>query len=107
VLEAQYQVSSSWGDGYVASIVIRNNDSAAKAWRIEIRLPAGATVTRTWNANFQTDQTTQNGQPIILITPAHSPTLGVGATITVGYQVGRDGTNNQPTFCAVNGSSCH
>lgn len=99
-LVADYRVSSAWTEGYVATVTIRNAGQAPVTWRLEIGLPPGVTVAQTWNANFVVAGSTMSA------TPANSPTLAPGASIILGYEVRRTNPSNDPTYCAVNDSTC-
>ena len=104
-LVAEYTVPSAWPSGYAASVVIRNTGAAASAWAVEIHLPAGATVDQSWNATFAISGAAATGLTM-RVTPAYTPTLAQGASITIGYIVFRATTNNRPVSCTVNGHPC-
>ncbi|MEV5890586.1 PQQ-dependent sugar dehydrogenase [Nonomuraea fuscirosea] len=86
---ATASVQSQWGTGYVVQPVTVTNTGAAATtgWTVTFTLPAGHTVTGSWNAvlttsgqNVTARNTTHNGA----LTPGQSTTFGLQATRPTG-----------------------
>lgn len=47
---ANFTVVDDWGSGYQGQFTVSNDTSAATtSWRVEFDLPAGTTVSQSWN----------------------------------------------------------
>jgi len=94
---------SSWYNGYVMqpNTVINTGTSGIGGWTVTFTLPAGHTITASWNAVV-----TVAGQTVTVhgIT-GQNAALGVGATTTWGFQASRpDGTTAGPSGAACTSS---
>ncbi|MBB6349036.1 endo-1,4-beta-xylanase [Nonomuraea muscovyensis] len=88
-------VQTQWGNGYVVQPVTVTNTgaSALNGWTVTFTLPAGHTVTGSWNATLTT-----SGQTVTARNAAHNAALAPGATATFGFQAGRpDGNTATPS----------
>jgi len=99
-LTATLTVTSSWYNGYVAVLTVRNSGSTTVPWtgtvgnasRLNVRLG------NAWNATAS-----QDGSTIVL----RGEPLAPGRTITAGYQVSADdGSYPRPSGCTLTGSTC-
>lgn len=81
-------VQSQWGTGYVVQPVTVTNvgDSVATGWTVTFTLPAGHTVTGSWNAAVSV-----SGQTVTAGNLAYNGRLAPGAATTFGFQAGRPG----------------
>lgn len=81
-------VQSQWGTGYVVQPVTVTNDgdSATTGWTVTLTLPAGHTVTGSWNAAVS-----MSGQTVTARNLAYNGRLAPGATTTFGFQAARPG----------------
>ncbi|MFG3436613.1 cellulase family glycosylhydrolase [Nonomuraea sp. NPDC047897] len=79
-------VQSQWGSGYVVQPVTVTNtgDSATAGWTVTFTLPAGHTVTGSWNAAVSV-----SGQNVTARNLAYNGGLAPGAATTFGFQAGR------------------
>ncbi|MCF6476719.1 beta-glucosidase [Nonomuraea sp. MG754425] len=85
---------SQWGSGYVVQATVANTGGAARTgWTVTFTLPAGHTVTGSWNAVL-----TVSGQTVTARNAAHNGSLAAGASTSFGFQAGRpDGNTALPS----------
>ncbi|MEV4119931.1 cellulase family glycosylhydrolase [Micromonospora sp. NPDC049645] len=96
---AVFSVTNNWGSGYQGQFTVTNDTSAQiTGWRVEFDLPAGSTVSQSWN----TQQTT-SGNHYTFANVSWNGTLAAGASASFGFLVNGVGT---PVNCTVNGASC-
>jgi endoglucanase len=93
------------GNGFGASIDIRNTGPAINGWSLVFNFPNGQRI--------------QNGWPVTFNQPAGSPTvtvssnapwnaaLATNATFNVAFNGTFSGTNNPPTSFTLNGTTCN
>ncbi|WP_240973422.1 extracellular catalytic domain type 1 short-chain-length polyhydroxyalkanoate depolymerase [Nonomuraea composti] len=84
-------VQSQWGTGYVIQplTVTNTSTSTINSWTVTFTLPAGHTLTGSWNATVTT-----SGQTVTLKSVGHNGTLAPGASTTsVGFQASRPSGN--------------
>ncbi|TDE47562.1 hypothetical protein E1295_22440 [Nonomuraea mesophila] len=80
-------VQTQWGTGYVIQplTITNTGTSAITGWTVTFTLPAGHTLTGSWNGT-----TTVSGQSVTIRNVGHNGTLAPGAsTGGVGFQVSR------------------
>ena len=92
------------GNGFGASIDIRNTGPAINGWNLVFNFPNGQRI--------------QNGWPVTFSQPAGSPTVTVSSnapwnatiatngTFNVAFNGTHTGTNNNPTSFTLNGTTC-
>ncbi|MFF3437379.1 fibronectin type III domain-containing protein [Streptosporangium sp. NPDC002721] len=84
-------VQTQWGNGYVIQplTVTNTGTSAITGWTVTFTLPAGHTLTGSWNGT-----TTVSGQTVTIRNVGHNGALAPGAaTSGVGFQVSRPNGN--------------
>lgn len=100
-LTATFAKVSDWGTGFEGKVTVRNDSSSAlNGWTIEFDLPAGYSVTTSWNA-----QRTSSGQHHTFRNPTWAPTLSAGASTTFGFN-GSPGNFGGIQNCRFNGDGC-
>ena len=80
-------VQSQWGNGYVIQPLTITNTSTSTitSWTVTFTLPAGHTLTGSWNATITT-----SGQTVTVRSVSHNGTLAPGAgTTSFGFQASR------------------
>ncbi|WP_440067019.1 fibronectin type III domain-containing protein [Streptosporangium sp. OZ121] len=80
-------VQTQWSTGYVIQplTITNTGTSAITGWTVTFTLPAGHTLTGSWNGT-----TTVSGQTVTIRNVAHNGALAAGAATTgVGFQVSR------------------
>ncbi|WP_346779694.1 glycoside hydrolase family 9 protein [Streptomyces sp. S3(2020)] len=86
---------NQWGTGYVVQPVRVTNSGTASisGWTVTVTLPAGHTITGSWNAAV-----TVSGQTATVHGAAHNSALAPGASAEWGFQASRpDGNTAVPT----------
>ncbi|MBF8189263.1 cellulase family glycosylhydrolase [Nonomuraea sp. K274] len=83
-------VQTQWNNGYVVQPVTVTNGgtSGITGWTVTFTLPAGHTVTGSWNATL-----TSSGQTVTARSVSHNGTLAAGAATSFGFQVSRPNGN--------------
>ncbi|GAA4070277.1 glycoside hydrolase family 3 N-terminal domain-containing protein [Nonomuraea soli] len=80
-------VQSQWGGGYVMQVAVANpGTSAISGWTVTFTLPAGQTISGSWNAAF-----TVSGSVVTARNVAHNGTVGASGSTSFGFQVSRGG----------------
>jgi hypothetical protein len=98
-LRAPLVEAGTWETGYGIEYIVTNNCSATVAsWKLEINLPAGTTVKKSWNSTY-----TRNGQHYTFTNVDYSGDIQPGDSENMGINV--DGFG-RPTGCRINGSPC-
>ncbi len=96
---ATLSVSHAWQTGFIAHFSVTNLGMAQLTdWRLEFDLPAGESVSHTWNSTF-----TQYGTHVVL-TPANwNRTSPPGGSATGGFRGVLSGAYSPPVNCVLNG----
>jgi endoglucanase len=83
-LTATFALTTTWAGGYTATFTIDNTGAATtSAWTLEFTLPAGSTLTDTWNGGT----VTQAGDTVTATNASWNGSLTHGATADFGLQV--------------------
>ena len=85
-------VQTQWQTGYVIEPARVTNTGTATitGWTVTFTLPAGHTVTGSWNTVL-----TVNGQTVTARNVGHNGTIGAGGNTAFGFQVSRPNGNTQ------------
>jgi cellulase/cellobiase CelA1 len=96
---ATLSVSHAWQTGFIAHFSVTNSSMAQLTdWRLEFDLPAGESVSHTWNSTF-----TQYGTHVV-VTPANwNRMIAPGGSATGGLRGVLNGTYSPPVNCVLNG----
>ncbi|MCV7100159.1 cellulose-binding domain-containing protein [Mycobacterium palustre] len=96
---ATLSVEHTWQTGFIARFTVTNSSAAPLAdWRIDFDMPAGQSVSHTWNSNI-----TQSGTHFVL-TPANwNRVIAPGGSATGGMRGVLTGTYSPPVNCVLNG----
>jgi glycosyl hydrolase family 64 (putative beta-1,3-glucanase)/cellulose binding protein with CBM2 domain len=90
--------TSDWGSGYQADVTITNSGaSAMTSWKIEVDLPAGATIGSFWEVEM-----VASGAHRTFTNRSWNGSVPVGAKVSFGFI----GTGGLPTNCKLNGLPC-
>ncbi|WP_086741360.1 cellulose binding domain-containing protein [Streptomyces glaucescens] len=100
-----YHRDTSWGNGFVATITVRNlSDTPITGWTVDWDWPTDRqSVSSGWNAAFH-----QTGRHVRVTEPdGAGPLAADGAsTASFGFVGANDGPNPDPTAFRLNGSVC-
>ncbi|MEV5324559.1 glycoside hydrolase family 3 N-terminal domain-containing protein [Nonomuraea sp. NPDC052634] len=85
---------SQWGTGYVIQATVANTGTSSRtSWTVTFTLPAGHTITGSWNAEVSV-----SGRTVTARNAPHNGTLGAGESTSFGFQATRpDGDTSLPT----------
>ena len=85
-------VQTQWQTGYVIepSRVTNTGTATINAWTVTFTLPAGHTVTGSWNTVL-----TVSGQTVTARNASHNGTVAAGGNTAFGFQVSRPNGNTQ------------
>ncbi|MEV0327254.1 cellulase family glycosylhydrolase [Micromonospora echinospora] len=95
-----YRTTNTWQGGFQGELTVTNTGGAAvNPWRVTWSWPSGVTVASGWNATV-----TQSGGAVTAAAPTWTPSLGVGASVTIGFTA--NGPTSTPSAVALNGAAC-
>jgi cellulase/cellobiase CelA1 len=95
---ASLSVSHSWQTGFIAHFAITNSSSAPLTdWKLEFDLPAGESVSHTWNGTLA-----QSGTHYVLSPANWNRTIAPGASATGGFRGVLTGAYSPPVNCVLN-----
>jgi len=100
---ATLSVSHAWQSGFIAHFTVTNSSTVPlNDWKLEFDLPAGESVSHTWNSTFA-----QSGTHVV-ITPANwNRSIAPGGAATGGFRGVLTGNYSPPVNCVLNGQySC-
>lgn len=95
---ATLSVSHAWQTGFIAHFTINNSSTVPLTdWKLEFDLPAGESVSHTWNGTLA-----QSGTHYVL-TPANwNRTIAPGGSATGGFRGVLTGSYSPPSNCVLN-----
>ncbi len=90
---ATYKVTSSWNNGFVAEVTVRNTSSTTlHGWTVRWVYPSGQKITQLWNG-----QLTQNGAQVQVRDAGWNATIAPRGSTTFGFTGSLTGPNVAPT----------
>jgi hypothetical protein len=93
---ATFHDDSDWGNGFVATVTVRNNGTAPiHSWRVTWTWGGNQAITNSWSATV-----TSSGRSVTATNAAYNGTIAPGGTTTFGFQATYTGTNGAPTLTA-------
>ncbi|MEV7214381.1 glycoside hydrolase family 9 protein [Kitasatospora cineracea] len=97
-----YKVDSSWGNGFTATVTVKNTGTAAvSGWTLGWSFDGDQRITNAWNATA-----TQTGSTVTAQDAGWNGPLAPGASASFGFQATYSGTNPPPTRFTTNGTTC-
>ncbi len=96
---ATLSVEHAWQTGFIANFTVTNSSMVPLTdWRLDFDMPAGQSVSHTWNSNI-----TQSGTHYVL-TPANwNRSIAPGGSATGGLRGVLTGSFSPPSNCVLNG----
>lgn len=96
---ATFTVEHTWQTGFIARFAVVNSSTVPLSdWKLEFDMPAGESVSHTWNSTL-----TQSGTHYVL-TPANwNRVIAPGGSATGGLRGVLTGTYTPPSNCVLNG----
>ncbi|MDT0610440.1 cellulose binding domain-containing protein [Streptomyces lancefieldiae] len=105
VCAVTYHRDTSWGNGFVTTVTVRNlSDTPITGWTVDWEWPTDRqSVSSGWNAAFD-----QSGRRARATAPDGAPPLAPngGSTASFGFVGANDGPNPDPTVFRLNGTVC-
>ncbi|MGC4947034.1 cellulose binding domain-containing protein [Streptomyces sp. DT224] len=105
VCSVTYHRDSSWGNGFVTTVTVRNlADTPITGWTVDWDWPTtGQSVDSGWNATFH-----QTGSHVRVTAPDGAGALAPdgGSTASFGFVGANDGPNPDPAVFRLNGAVC-
>ncbi|MFI0898147.1 cellulose binding domain-containing protein [Streptomyces sp. NPDC020983] len=93
---------SSWPGGFTANVTLTNTGSTTvNGWTAAFTLPAGQTVTSSWNATVS-----PASGAVTATNVSYNAQIPPGASQSFGFQGTYTGSFAQPTGFTLNGVSC-
>jgi endo-1,4-beta-xylanase len=96
---ADYQVQNRWNSGSVVQLGV-TVDAAISGWTVTFSLPAGETVTGSWNT-----QLSQSGTTVTARNVSYNGSVGAGGTLSFGFQTSGGAVYGAPVV-SLNGAAC-
>jgi cellulase/cellobiase CelA1 len=96
---AALSVSHSWQTGFIAHFTVTNSSTVPLSdWKLEFDLPAGESVSHTWNSTV-----TQSGTHYVLNPANWNRVIAPGGSATGGFRGVLTGAYSPPVNCVLNG----
>lgn len=97
-----YSISSQWGGGFGANIIVTNLGSPISGWTLTWSFGAGQTITQLWNGSY-----TQSGSNVSVTNASYNGSIATGANTTLGFNGAWNNSSNPvPSDFALNGVPC-
>jgi len=97
-----YGISSSWNEGFVANLTIRNLGGSVTGWTLGFDFPTdGVSITNLWNGAL-----TQTGRTVQVTNLDWNKTIPTNGTTNVGFQAAHPGGSLTPTGFRLNDVPC-
>ncbi|ASW54909.1 PHB depolymerase family esterase [Plantactinospora sp. KBS50] len=95
-------VVNAWNNGLTENITVTNTGSSTvNGWSVVFTLPAGQTITGSWNASYAPT----SGQ-VTASNVSYNATIPPGGSVSFGFQATHTGNAAAPTAFTLNGSAC-
>ncbi|WKU07481.1 cellulose binding domain-containing protein [Micromonospora sp. HUAS LYJ1] len=97
-----YTISSQWGGGFGADVLVTNLGDPINGWTLTWSYTAGQQVTQAWNATV-----TQSGAQVSAKDAGYNATLATNGTANFGFNASwNNASNPPPDSFALNGTTC-
>ncbi|GES03529.1 hypothetical protein Acor_55950 [Acrocarpospora corrugata] len=89
------------GSGFGANVAITNLGDPVSPWTLRYAFPGNQQVSNGWGGTWS-----QSGQNVTVTAPSYAPSLGTGASTTIGFNGTYSGTNTSPASFSINNVAC-
>jgi endo-1,4-beta-xylanase len=97
-----YSISSQWGGGFGANLIITNLGSPISSWSLSWSFGAGQTIQQLWNGGY-----TQSGANVTVTNVSYNGSIATGGNTSFGFNGSwNNSANPVPTSFALNGTPC-
>jgi hypothetical protein len=94
--------ADSWSNGFVANVTVANTGSSPiNGWTLGFTLPAGQTITSSWNATL-----TGSSGAVTARNVAFNGAIPAGGSASFGFQGSLTGGFSAPSAFTLNGAAC-
>ncbi|MGK5678441.1 GH12 family glycosyl hydrolase domain-containing protein [Actinoplanes sp. URMC 104] len=94
--------TNTWNNGYTANVTVANTGSSAvNGWQLAFTLPAGQTITSSWNAAL-----TGSSGAVTARNIAWNGTIPANGSTSFGFQATHTGSTAAPSAFTLNGNRC-
>lgn len=95
--------SSSWQDGFTASISVTNLGSPITNWTLAFTLPGNEAVSQGWSASYS-----QSGQNVTATSASYNGSLGTSGSTSIGFggSYSAGSFPGDPASFTLNGTAC-
>ncbi|MEU9599316.1 cellulose binding domain-containing protein [Streptomyces sp. NPDC048109] len=94
--------TNAWNTGFTAEVTLTNTSSTpVPNWKASFTLPAGQSVTSTWNAAV-----TPSSGSVIARGVDWNKDLAAGGSVSFGFQGTHGGSYSKPSSLTLNGAVC-
>lgn len=95
---ATLSVEHTWQTGFIARFAITNSSTVPLSdWKLEFDLPAGESISHTWNSTLA-----QSGTHYVLSPANWNRTIAPGGSATGGFRGVLTGAYSPPSNCLLN-----
>ncbi|WP_406346692.1 glycoside hydrolase family 9 protein [Streptomyces sp. NBC_00648] len=97
-----YRIDNSWGNGFTATVTVKNTGaSAISGWTLGWSFAGDQRISSAWNATVS-----QSGAAVTARDAGWNAALAPGGSRSLGFQATYSGTNATPTRYTLNGMLC-
>ncbi|MFD9357273.1 glycoside hydrolase family 9 protein [Streptomyces sp. NPDC060031] len=97
-----YRIDNAWGNGFTATVTVRNTGtSAISGWTLGWSFAGDQRISNAWNATVS-----QPGSTVTARDTGWNGTLAPGGSVSFGFQATYSGTNAFPARYTLNGALC-
>ncbi|MFB6811104.1 glycoside hydrolase family 9 protein [Streptomyces sp. NPDC056387] len=97
-----YRIDSAWGNGFTATVTVRNTGtSAVSGWTLGWSFAGDQRISNAWNATVN-----QSGTTVTARDAGWNGTLAPGGSASLGFQATYSGANAIPARYVLNGALC-
>ena len=99
--EVNYAISSDWGNGFTAKVIVTNQGEAWSGWDATWTMPSGQQITGLWNGTHS-----QSGANVAVASYAWNANVTTNASVDFGFNGSYSGENTLPNDFRINGVLC-
>lgn len=97
-----YVISNDWGSGAITSMTVDNaGPTAINGWSLTWSFPGSQVISNLWSGTF-----TQTGAAVSVSNETWNGNIGIGGSISFGFETTYSGSNPAPTAFSLNGVAC-
>lgn len=103
-MTGRYRVVDSFADGFIGEVLVANTTGAARDWTVRLRFSDDVGALRTsWVEGAPQASLDVAGDTFVWSSGAP---VAARSSVALRFHVNRSGTDEQPSACSVNGTTC-